>query len=87
MLLVWARADADEGAVRGFLIERAAVEATQPAALATPAIEGKLSLRASVTGSIMLDDVRVPESAMLPFARGLGGPFACLSSARCAPTD
>ena len=82
VLLVWARADADRGAVRGFLLDRAAIDAVQPGALATPEIEGKLSLRASITGSIMLDDVRVPESAMLPLARGLGGPFACLNSAR-----
>jgi len=82
VLLVWARADADRGAVRGFLIDRAAVDAVQPGALSTPEIKGKLSLRASTTGSILMDNVRVPESAMLPLARGLGGPFACLNSAR-----
>lgn len=82
LALVWARADADNGAVRGFLIDRAAVDRVQPGAFATPAIEGKLSLKASITGSIFLDGVRVPESAMLPYARGLGGPFACLNSAR-----
>jgi len=82
LLLVWARADADGGAVRGFLIERAAVDAKQPGALATPPIPGKLLLRASITGSILLDGVRVPEANMLPRARGLGGPFACLNSAR-----
>ena len=68
VLLVWARTDADNGAVRGFLLDRAAIDAAQPGALATPKIEGKLSLRASITGSIMLDGVRVP-SAMLPGAR------------------
>jgi len=82
VLLVWARADADNGAVRGFLIDRQAVDAVQPGALSTPEIKGKLSLRASITGSIHLDGVRVPEAAMLPLARGLGGPFACLNSAR-----
>lgn len=82
VLLVWARADADRGAVRGFLIDRAAVDRVQPGALATPEIKGKLSLRSSITGSIMLDGVRVPEAAMLPLARGLGGPFTCLNSAR-----
>jgi len=82
VLLVWARTDADKGAVRGFLIERAAVDRVQPGALETPEIPGKLSLRASITGSISLDGVRVPESSMLPYARGLGGPFACLNSAR-----
>jgi len=80
--LVWARADADNGAVRGFLVDRAAVDRVQPGAFSTPEIEGKLSLKASITGSIFLDGVRVPESAMLPYARGLGGPFACLNSAR-----
>lgn len=82
VLLVWARADADDGAVRGFLLDRGAIDRAQPGALATPEIEGKLSLRASTTGSILFDGVRVPESAMLPLARGLGGPFACLNSAR-----
>ena len=82
VLLVWARCEADGGAVRGFLLERAAIDAVQPGALSTPKIEGKLSLRASTTGSILLDEVRVPEAAMLPHARGLGGPFACLNSAR-----
>jgi glutaryl-CoA dehydrogenase len=82
VLLVWARADADNGAVRGFLIDRAAVDRVQPGALSTPEILGKMSLKASITGSIFLDGVRVPESAMLPYARGLGGPFACLNSAR-----
>jgi len=82
VLLVWARCTADRGAVRGFLLDRKAIDAAQPNALETPKIDGKLSLRASITGSILLDDVRVPESAMLPLARGLGGPFACLNSAR-----
>jgi len=80
--LVWARCMEDNGAVRGFLIDRAAVDKVQPGAFSTPEIEGKLSLKASITGSIFLDGVRVPESAMLPYARGLGGPFACLNSAR-----
>ena len=51
VLLVWARADVDNGAVRGFLIDRAAVERVQPGALETPVIPGKLSLRASTTGA------------------------------------
>lgn len=58
VLLVWARTDADKGAVRGFLLDRATIDAVQPGALCTPEIEGKLSLRASITGSIMMDDVR-----------------------------
>lgn len=79
---MWARADADAGAIRGFLVDRATVDRLQPGALSTPVIHGKLSLRASVTGSILLDAVRLPEEAMLPKARGLAGPFACLTSAR-----
>jgi glutaryl-CoA dehydrogenase len=82
VLLVWARCAEDNGAVRGFLLDRRAIAAAQPHALETPEIGGKLSLRASTTGSILLDGVRVPEAAMLPYARGLGGPFACLNSAR-----
>merc|ERR1719230_2289731 len=50
VILVWARCEADNGAVRGFLVDRAAVDKVQPGALATPEIEGKLSLKASITG-------------------------------------
>ena len=82
VLLVWARTDVDKGGVRGFLVDRKAVDSVQPGALTTPEIPGKLSLRSSITGSIFLEGVRVPESAMLPLARGLAGPFACLNSAR-----
>ena len=58
VLLVWARADADNGAVRGFLIDRDAVDKVQPGALATPPIEGKLSLRASTTGCVIAETSR-----------------------------
>lgn len=71
--LVWAKLD---GEVRGFLVERSAK------GFSTPRIEGKFSLRASVTGEIVLDDVRVAEAAMLPHAKGLGSAFACLNRAR-----
>jgi glutaryl-CoA dehydrogenase len=74
VLLVWAKDDA--GDTRGFLIERGA------AGLETPKIEGKFSLRASVTGMIMMQDVFVPDGAMLPGAIGLRGPFSCLNNAR-----
>ena len=73
VLLVWAKLDDD---VRGFLVERGAK------GLSTPAIEGKFSLRASVTGEIVLEDVRVSEDALLPGASGLGAPFQCLNRAR-----
>ncbi|MGD0447344.1 MAG: acyl-CoA dehydrogenase family protein [Candidatus Dormibacteria bacterium] len=71
--VVWAQTD--EG-IRGFLVERG-----------TPGfsvcdIQGKLSLRASVTSELILDEVRVPEASLLPGARGLGGPLACLDEAR-----
>ena len=71
--LVWARLD---DTIRGFLVERG-----HPG-FATPRIEGKLSLRASVTGGIALSDVFVPEAMMLPGVKGLRGPFSCLNKAR-----
>ncbi len=74
VLLVWAKDDA--GDIRGFLIERGAK------GLSTPKIEGKVSLRASTTGMIMMQDVFVPEDALLPGVKGLRGPFSCLNNAR-----
>ncbi|MGI8841145.1 MAG: acyl-CoA dehydrogenase family protein, partial [Caulobacteraceae bacterium] len=71
--LVWAKL---EGAIRGFLVERGAE------GFATPRIENKLSLRASVTGEISLSDVFVPQDALLPDVSGLRGPFSCLNKAR-----
>ena len=71
--LVWAKLD---GVIRGFLVERDA------AGLSTPRIEGKMSMRASATGEIVLEDVRIPADNLLPNARGLGGPFGCLNRAR-----
>ena len=72
--IVWAKDD--EGDIRGFLVERGAK------GLTTPKIEGKVSLRASITGMIMLDDVFVPDDAILPGVKGLRGPFSCLNNAR-----
>jgi glutaryl-CoA dehydrogenase len=74
LYLVWAKDDA--GDIRGFLIERGTK------GLTAPKIEGKFSLRASVTGMIMLSDVFVPAANMLPGAKGLRGPFSCLNGAR-----
>ena len=71
--LVWAKLD---GVIRGFLVER------DVAGLSTPRIEGKMSMRASATGEIVLEDVRIPADNLLPNARGLGGPFGCLNRAR-----
>ncbi|MGP1273917.1 MAG: acyl-CoA dehydrogenase [Caulobacterales bacterium] len=73
LAVVWAKLD---GEIRGFIVERG----TQ--GFETPKIEGKLSLRASVTGSISLDEVKVSEDALLPGVKGLRGPFSCLNKAR-----
>ncbi len=71
--VVWAKLD---GEIRGFLVE-AGMEG-----LSFPKIEGKMSLRASITGEIVMDDVFVPEENLFPEVRGLGGPFGCLNKAR-----
>eukprot|EP01059_Diplonema_ambulator_P005243 TRINITY_DN149_c0_g8_i1.p1 TRINITY_DN149_c0_g8~~TRINITY_DN149_c0_g8_i1.p1 ORF type:complete len:408 (+),score=117.70 TRINITY_DN149_c0_g8_i1:57-1280(+) len=73
VMVVWAKLD---GVIRGFILERGME------GLETPKIEGKMSLRASPTGMIQMNNVRVPKENMLPNARGLSGPFGCLSSAR-----
>ena len=73
VLVVWARLDDD---VRGFILERG------DAGLSTPKIEGKFSLRASVTGEIAMNDVEIPQDRMLPAAQGLKAAFSCLNHAR-----
>lgn len=73
VFIVWAKL---EGEIRGFILEKG-----MPG-LSTPKIEGKFSLRASVTGEIVMEDVHVPESALLPDVTGLKGPFSCLNKAR-----
>jgi glutaryl-CoA dehydrogenase len=74
VFVVWAKDDA--GDIRGFILEKGM------AGLSAPKIEGKFSLRASVTGMIMMSDVFVPAENMLPGAKGLRGPFSCLNNAR-----
>jgi glutaryl-CoA dehydrogenase len=74
VLLVWAKDDAGE--IRGYLLERGM------AGLTTPKIDGKFSLRCSVTGMIMMQDVFVPAENTLPDVKGLRGPFSCLNNAR-----
>ena len=74
VMVVWAKTEDD--VIRGFVLERAMK------GLSTPKIEGKFSLRASVTGEIVMDDVFVPEENLLPNVSGLKGPFGCLNSAR-----
>jgi glutaryl-CoA dehydrogenase len=71
--VVWAKLD---GVIRGFIVERGTK------GFSTPKIEGKLSLRASVTGEVVLDNAVVPEANLLPNAKGLAGPFGCLNRAR-----
>ena len=74
VFIVWAKDD--EGAIRGFILDRGME------GLSTPVIEGKFSLRASVTGEIVMDNVFVPEEHILPGVSGLSGPFGCLNRAR-----
>ena len=73
--IVWAKLD---GIIRGFIVERK----TAGNGFTTPKIEGKLSLRASITGSIQMDNAFVPEENLLPHVSGLKGPFSCLNKAR-----
>jgi glutaryl-CoA dehydrogenase len=73
LALVWAKLD---GKIRGFLVERGTK------GFSTPTIEGKLSLRTSITGEIVLEGAVVPEENLLPNASGLSGPFGCLNNAR-----
>ena len=74
--IVWAKSDAHDGKIKGFILERGMK------GLETPKIEGKFSLRASVTGMIMMDEVFVPDENLLPEVSGLAGPFGCLNRAR-----
>src|SRR5439155_7997388 len=74
VFIVWAKTD--DGVIRGFILERAME------GLSAPKIEGKFSLRTSITGEIVMDDVFVPEENRLPNVEGLKGPFGCLDNAR-----
>lgn len=74
--VVWAKSESHDGKIRGFIVERGAK------GFSTPKIEGKLSLRASITGEIVLDEVFVSEENLLPNVSGLRGPFGCLNKAR-----
>lgn len=76
VFVVWAKSDAHGGAIRGFVLEKGMK------GLSAPKIEGKISLRASITGMIQMDEVFVPEDALLPGVEGLKGPFGCLNRAR-----
>ena len=76
VFVVWAKSAAHDDAIRGFVLEKGMK------GLSAPKIGGKLSLRASTTGEIVMEDVEVPESALLPNVSGLKGPFGCLNRAR-----
>lgn len=73
VFVVWAKLD---GEIRGFILEKGMK------GLSAPKIEGKFSLRASITGEIVMDEVEVSETQLLPNTKGLGGPFGCLNKAR-----
>lgn len=73
VFVVWAKLD---GIIRGFILEKGME------GLSAPKIEGKFSLRTSITGEIVMDNVAVPEENILPNVKGLGGPFGCLNKAR-----
>jgi len=76
VFVVWAKSEAHGGKIRGFVLEKGMK------GLSAPKIEGKLSLRASITGEVVLDNVEVGEDALLPGVEGLRGPFECLNRAR-----
>jgi glutaryl-CoA dehydrogenase len=76
VFVVWAKSEAHDGKIKGFVLEKGM------AGLSAPKIAGKLSLRASITGEIVMNNVEVSEDALLPYVEGLKGPFGCLNRAR-----
>ena len=76
VFVVWAKSDAHDGKIKGFILDKGMK------GLEAPKIEGKFSLRASITGMIQMGDVFVPEENLLPNVQGLAGPFGCLNRAR-----
>jgi len=76
VFVVWAKSEAHGGKIRGFILEKGME------GLSAPKIEGKISLRASTTGGIVMDEVKLPGDALLPNVEGLKGPFGCLNRAR-----
>ena len=76
VFVVWAKSEEHGGGIRGFILEKGME------GLSAPKIEGKISLRASPTGMIMMDEVKLPADALLPHVQGLKGPFGCLNRAR-----
>ncbi len=76
VFIIWAKSDAHDGKIKGFILDKGMK------GLNAPKIEGKFSLRASITGMIQMDEVFVPEENLLPHVSGLSGPFGCLNRAR-----
>ena len=76
VFVIWAKSEAHDGKIRGFILEKGMK------GLSAPKIGGKLSLRASVTGEVVMDGVEVGDDALLPHVSGLKGPFGCLNRAR-----
>jgi len=76
VFIIWAKSDAHDGKIKGFILEKGMK------GLTAPKIDGKFSLRASITGMIQMDEVFVPEENLLPNVSGLAGPFGCLNRAR-----
>lgn len=76
VFVIWAKSDGHGGGIRGFVLEKGMK------GLSAPKIENKVSLRASITGMVVMDEVFVPEDALLPNVQGLKGPFGCLNRAR-----
>ncbi len=76
VFVVWAKSDAHDGKIKGFILEKGM------GGLSAPPVKQKLSLRASITGEIVMDGVEVPEANLLPNVSGLKGPFGCLNRAR-----
>ncbi len=76
IFIIWAKSEEHGGAIKGFILEKGMK------GLSAPKIDNKMSLRASITGEIVMDGVDVPEEALLPHVSGLKGPFGCLNRAR-----
>jgi glutaryl-CoA dehydrogenase len=74
VFVIWAKTE--DGRIRGFIVEKGAK------GLSAPAIHGKMGLRTSITGEVVMDDVRIAEDALMPGVEGLKGPFTCLNAAR-----
>lgn len=76
VFVIWAKSEAHDGNIKGFILEKGMK------GLSAPKIDGKLSLRASVTGEVIMQDVEVGDDALMPHVEGLKGPFGCLNRAR-----